>query len=83
LGVKSRLKIFTLSDLTKSEIKGKLEEYEKTPQYQRFLEFQKFTAENLSPIFMEVDKYVSILSSRFEKFKETISQSGGRFGVRP
>src|SRR5665647_188227 len=37
-----------VSDLIKSEMEVKIEEYEKTPQYQEFLKFQKFTALNLA-----------------------------------
>ncbi|HEY5589403.1 MAG TPA: MerR family transcriptional regulator [Paludibacter sp.] len=66
-----------VSDSVKSEMKVKIEEYEKTPQYQRFLKFQKFTADNLAPIFKEVDKYVSILSSRYEKFNKILHNSAG------
>jgi hypothetical protein len=56
-----------VGDSTKREIKVKIEEYEKTPRYQTFLRFQKFTADQLAPIFKEVDGYLSILSSRFVK----------------
>jgi len=60
------------SDFVKSEMKVKLEEYEKTPQNQSFLEFQKFTKDNLAPLFKEVDQYVAILSRRFEKFNKIL-----------
>ena len=61
-----------VSDSIKSEMKVKIEEYKKTPQYQEELIFQKFTALNLAPIFKEVDKYVSILSIRFDKFNKIV-----------
>ena len=64
-----------VSDSMKSEIKVKIEEYEKTPQYQDFLKFQKFTALNLVPIFKEVDKYVSVLSMRFDKYNKILKSS--------
>jgi len=63
------------SDSMKSEMKVKIEEYEKTPQYQDFLKFQKFTALNLVPIFKEVDKYVSVLSMRFDKYNKILKSS--------
>lgn len=61
-----------VSDSIKSEMKVKIEEYKKTPQYQEELIFQKFTALNLAPIFKEVDKYVSILSIRFDKYNKIL-----------
>lgn len=44
---------------------------------QAILEFRKFTTDNLIPIFKEVEKYVSILSSRFEKFNKIQCVSTG------
>ena len=61
-----------VSELEKNEIKLKIEEYEKTQQYQDFLKFQKFTADNLAPFFKEIDIYMVILSKRFDKFHKIL-----------
>ena len=58
-----------VDESTKKDLKAKIAEYEQTPQYQKFLKIQKFTADRLAPIFKEVDQYVSVLSERFDKFK--------------
>ena len=62
----------SVSDAEKDEIRLKLAEYQKTPQYQKDLKFQQFVADNLVPIFKEVDSYLCILSTRFEEVNKIL-----------
>lgn len=63
------------SEAQRNQIKARITEYMNTPQYQKFLEFQRFTADNLAPIFKDVDKYVCVLSSRFAKYNKILSDA--------
>jgi len=64
-----------VSEKVKNEMKAKVVEYEKTPQYQKDLKIQRFMIDNLVPIFNEVETYLCILSTRFEKFNKILRTS--------
>jgi len=61
-----------VSEKEKNEIKAKLAAYEKTPQYEKDLKLQKFMMDNIAPILKEIEPYLCILSSRFEKFNKIL-----------
>lgn len=54
------------------EIRKKIEEFEKNPSFQKEKKLQQFTINHLKPIFHEINKYMYILSSRFEKFNQVM-----------
>ncbi|MBU3091995.1 MerR family transcriptional regulator [Clostridium sp. CF011] len=64
-----------VSEEVKNEVKAKIVEYEKTPQYQKDLKFQRFMMDNIAPIFNEIEIYLCILSTRFEKFNKILRAS--------
>ncbi|MBW9150276.1 MerR family transcriptional regulator [Clostridium sp. CM028] len=64
-----------VSEEVKKEVKAKIVEYEKTPQYQKDLKFQRFMMDNIAPIFNEIEIYLCILSTRFEKFNKILRAS--------
>jgi len=64
-----------VSEEVKSKLRSKIVEYEKTPQYLKDLKIQRFMIDNLAPIFNEVEIYLCILSTRFEKFNKILRNS--------
>jgi Predicted transcriptional regulators len=54
------------------EIRERIEDFEKNPAFQKERELQQFTINHLKPIFHEVNKFMYILSSRFEKFNQVM-----------
>lgn len=64
-----------VSEVVKNEIKVKIQEYEKTPQCQKDLKIQRFMMDNLAPIFDDIEKYLCVLSTRFEKFNKILRSS--------
>ncbi|ETI69817.1 helix-turn-helix domain-containing protein [Neobacillus vireti] len=56
------------------EIRKRIEEVEKNPAFQKEKELQQFMINHLKPIFHDVNKYMYILSSRFEKFNQLMRE---------
>ncbi|MBZ9686767.1 MerR family transcriptional regulator [Clostridium estertheticum] len=61
-----------VSKVEKNEMKAKIEEYEKTPQYQKDLKIQRFMIDNIAPILNEIEVFMCILSTRFERFNKIL-----------
>lgn len=62
----------------KEELERRIQEYNKTSEYQRFLKLQKYMVENLQPFFRDVEKYMNVLSSRFVKFNTIVRSAALR-----
>jgi len=64
-----------VSELEKIEVKNRLKEYENSSQYQKDLKIQKYMMQNIAPIFEEVNKYMCVLSARFEKYNKILTSN--------
>ncbi|MBZ9607149.1 MerR family transcriptional regulator [Clostridium estertheticum] len=64
-----------VSEEVKNEMKAQIIEYEKTPQYKKDLKIQRFMMDNIAPIFNEIEIYLCILSTRFERFNKILRAS--------
>lgn len=68
----------TVDETTKKEMNVKLEEYQKTKEYQNFLVFQQFTKDHLQPIFEKVDEYIGVISPRYKEFHKILRENSPR-----
>jgi len=66
-----------VSQSEKNEIKSKIEEYKKTPQYQNDLKIRQFMMDNIAPMLNEIEALLCVLSTRFETFNKILRISNG------